>query len=154
MAQWAAIIGTKGIGKSSTSLELARLLRNRHVRVGGFVQQGYLDDLERKCYNLHRLDSAHVVPLARPMTVQQATEPDDQVSVCSLAFDQQAFALARTWIEQDLRTCPVIIIDEVSKLEAIGQGHHDAIVKALEGPPNTVVVLSIRAGPGRCSTSS
>ena len=62
---------------------------------------------------------------------------------CSFAFDLTAFARARSWIEGDVEGCDVIVIDEVSRLEAAGRGHADAIVDALAS--GRLVVLSVRA---------
>lgn len=148
MARWAAIIGGKGIGKSSTVELVASMLGQTtrgggKLQVGGFFQRGFTDELDRKCYELHRIEAPCVVALARPISIQT---PQDQVTVCSFSFNDEAFLEARNWMEQDIAVCDVVLIDEVSKLEAMGRGHHDAIVRALEARKDLVVVLSIRAG--------
>lgn len=148
MARWAAIIGGKGIGKSSTARLVVSMLGKTacggvKLQVGGFVQHGFTDELDRKCYDLHRIATPCVVALARPMSAQA---PQDKETVCSFSFNDEAFLEARSWMEHDIATCDVVLIDEVSKLEAMGKGHHDAIVQALAARKDLVVVLSIRAG--------
>lgn len=142
MARWAAIIGARGTGKSTHASHVVELLRARGVRVGGFLQMGVVDELERKSYDLHRLSTGDVLPLARPTT---GAEVEGQTTYCSFSFVDDAFERARAWLDEELGRCPVIFVDEVSKLEVSGQGHHAAIRKALAADDATVVVLCVRA---------
>ncbi len=142
MARWAAIVGARGTGKSTHATRVVELLQRRGVRVGGFFQKATEDELGRRSYDLHRLVTGEVLALARPTTGQ---ELPGHTTYCSFSFVDEAFIKACRWVEQDLGSCPVIIIDEVSKVEVSGQGHHDAIRCALAAGDDTVVVLCVRA---------
>lgn len=63
--------------------------------------------------------------------------------VCSFAFDVAALGRVRSWVERDARAADVVVIDEVSKLEAARGGHHDAVVAALAG--RALPLLCVRA---------
>lgn len=142
MARWAAIIGARGTGKSSQALAVAGMLRERSIEVGGFLQIGVMDDLGRKSYDLRRLSTGETIPLARPAS---GTEADGNTSFCSFAFVDASFAAARAWLEEEIPRCGALIVDEVSKLEVGGQGHHEAIRRALSAVEDVVVVLCVRA---------
>jgi nucleoside-triphosphatase THEP1 len=142
MARWAAIIGARGTGKSNHASTVFDLLRDRGVRVGGFLQKGVEDELGRKSYDLHRLSTGEVLPLARPTT---GKDVDGQTTHCSFAFVDDAFDTARGWLAEERGKCPILVIDEVSKIEVSGQGHYEAVRQALSGDDETVVVLCIRA---------
>ena len=142
MARWAAIVGARGTGKSTHATRVVELLERRGVRVGGFFQKATEDELGRRSYDLHRLSTGEVLPLARPTTGQ---EVPGHTTYCSFSFVDAAFKEACRWVEQDLGACPVIVIDEVSKVEVAGQGHHDSIRCALGASDDTVVVLCVRA---------
>ena len=73
-----------------------------------------------------------------------ALDRPGQTAFCSFLFRDDAFSTARDWLERDARTSDVVVIDEVSKLEASGKGHHDTIRHAL-ALNDVVVVLCIRA---------
>jgi len=142
MARWAAIIGARGTGKSSHASHVVEQLRARGLTVGGFVQVAVEDELGRRSYDLHRLSTEQVLPLARPTT---GREVEGKTTFCSFAFEDGAFAAARQWLDDDFEGCPVIVIDEVSKMEVSGQGHAAGIQKALASPYEAVVVLCVRA---------
>jgi nucleoside-triphosphatase THEP1 len=142
MARWAAIVGARGTGKSTHATRVVELLERRGVRVGGFFQKASEDELGRRSYDLHRLSTGDVLPLARPTTGQ---EVPGHTTYCSFSFVDAAFVNACRWVEQDIGACPVIVVDEVSKVEVSGQGHHDSIRCALAADDDTVVVLCVRA---------
>ncbi|HQK20168.1 MAG TPA: nucleoside-triphosphatase, partial [Polyangiaceae bacterium] len=142
MARWAAIVGARGTGKSTHANQVVHLLKRHGICVGGFFQQATEDELGRRSYDLHRLSTGEVLALARPTTGQ---ELPGHTTYCSFSFVDAAFVQARQWVEQELGSHPVIVIDEVSKVEVSGQGHHDAIRCALGASDDTVVVLCIRA---------
>lgn len=142
MARWAAISGARGTGKSTHASQIVDILRSRGVRVGGFLQKAVTDELGRRSYDLHRLSTGEILPLARPTTGE---EVPGRTTFCSFAFVDDAFVTARDWLVQERGSCPVVVIDEVSKLEVSGQGHHDSIVQALSSEDDTVVVLCARA---------
>jgi nucleoside-triphosphatase THEP1 len=141
MAHWALLVGPKGSGKSNSALELVARLRGAGLRAEGFVQVGWIDDLERKGYDLMRLRSGERVHLARPGSLEKQGEE----SFCSFLFHQEAFAIAREWTLHDAPGADVLVVDEVSKLEAAGKGHHEAIAWALGRDDVKVVMTCVRA---------
>ena len=142
MAAWALIRGDKGEGKTSQARAVAARLRERGIRVGGFVQQAVQEtDGTRVGYDLARIAGGTPIPLARRGKVPQA----GQVGFCSHVFEPSAFVQAREWLREEAPSAEVLIIDEVSRLETASQGHAAAVRFALALPATRVVVLCIRA---------
>jgi len=119
---------------------VAKALVARNVRVSGFVQEPVVENDERIGHRLRRLNRDERVPVAR-----RGGEPrsDHEESFCGYVFDRVAFDAAKRWLNEDLAACEVVVIDEVSKLEVAGRGHHDALVQALDS--GKLVVMSVRA---------
>ncbi|MBI5531068.1 MAG: DUF2478 domain-containing protein [Deltaproteobacteria bacterium] len=140
MARWALLVGPKGSGKSQDALEIVAQLREHGLRVEGFVQVGWTDELERKGHDLMRLGSGDKIHLSRP----GSTEKPGEEAFCSFVFHQAAFGVARDWTMQDAVGADVVVVDEVSKLESAGKGHHDAIAWALERADIKVVMTCVR----------
>jgi nucleoside-triphosphatase THEP1 len=142
MAAWAVITGDKGEGKSLRARAAAARLRERGLRVGGFVQQAVCEpDGTRLGYDLVRLAGGTPVPLAR-----RAQLPHDaQIGFCSHTFEPTAFAGALAWLREEADAAEVLFIDAVGKLETASGGHAAAVRFALALPAPTVVVLCIRA---------
>lgn len=141
MARWALLTGPKGSGKSTQALEVIRQLRESGLRVEGFVQAGTIDELERKGFDLLRLRNEERLHLARPGSEEKSGEE----AFCSFLFQQSAFEVACNWVLEDGPGADVIVVDEVSKLEAAGKGHHDAIVWGLGRDDVRVMMLCVRA---------
>lgn len=141
MAQWALLTGPKGCGKSMQALEIVRRLREAGLRVEGFVQAGTVDALERKGYDLVRLRNEQRLELARPGSQERPGEE----AFCSWVFRPSAFGVAREWALEDGPGADVIVVDEVSKLEAAGKGHHDVIAWGLGREDVKVMLLCVRA---------
>jgi nucleoside-triphosphatase THEP1 len=125
-------------------MRAAELLRDKGVRVGGFLQLPREDELGRKWYDLLRLSRGQKMVLAGPAS-GPAVEEVGKTSLCSFVFHDETFAAAQAWVQEDSATADVLMIDEVSKLEVGGKGHHDAVVTALGAAGASVVVLCIRA---------
>lgn len=141
MARWALLVGPKGSGKSHAALQVVAQLREAGLRVEGFVQTGWSDELERKGHDLMRLRDGARCRLSRP----GSSEAQGEEAFCSFVFQQGAFEVARGWAEQDGAGADVVVFDEVSKLEAAGKGHHDAIAWAMGRPDVGVVLTCVRA---------
>lgn len=139
MKRWALLSGARGTGKSTTARRVAEQLAARGVRVTGFVQEGVSEDGIRTGYRLRRLGSEERLTLAR---LGSETKPG-QEAFCSYVFDESAFAEARRWLAEGAKSAEILVVDEVSKLEVAGRGHHDAIVEALGG--DRLVLLAVRA---------
>lgn len=138
-ARWALVLGSKGSGKSSALDAIATGLRASRVRVAGVIQDAVTVDGQRCGYRARRVTTGEWLTIA-------STSPGDipaAEAFCGFHFAPGAFANVRAWLAQDGSDAEVVLIDEVSKLEAAGQGHHAAVVDLLEGA--ALVVLAVRA---------
>jgi len=135
MGRWALVSGPKGAGRARVLERIVALLRERGLRVGGFLQSRSDDGIR-----LTRLARDGGATLAREGKTPRAGEEE----YCSFAFDPRGFELARRWVDEDSPGCDCLVLHEVGSLEAAGRGHHDAVAAALAQPEATVI-LSVRA---------
>jgi nucleoside-triphosphatase THEP1 len=135
--RWALIAGPRGTGKSSLAWRVVEALRARGVAVGGVIQDAVEREGERTGYVARRVMTPGTAAIARRGT----PEAPGETAVCSFAFDEGAFAEVRGWLANDARPAGILVIDEVSKLEASGSGHHDAIVDSLASEALTILVV-------------
>lgn len=142
MIRWALVTGNKGDDKPARLRKVIERLEARGLSVGGVVQQPLDDQDGRSGYVARELRGEGRVALARKARASDEGDPRSQL-VCSFAFDAESLARVRGWVERDARTCDVVVIDEVSKLEVSGGGHHDSVLAALAGP--ALVLLCVRA---------
>ncbi len=140
MSKWALVSGTKGTGKSRAVNHAAEALAARGVAIAGFVQDAIEVDGERVGYQLRRLGRPDTRVLARKNATPRGPEEE---AYCSYVFDLGAFGEARAWLAADAPAARVVFVDEVSRLEIEGRGHHAAILDALAG--DALVVLSVQA---------
>ena len=126
-------------GPASQAASLAAALRSRGLDVRGFVQQPGEDGAQ----DLVRLGADERVSFA----LRGATERPGLEPFCGFAFATAAFDRAREWVESAVGHCDVLVLDEVSKLEVAGRGHHDALRLALSAasPAGALVVACVRA---------
>lgn len=140
MTIWALILGGKGTGKSTTARRVAARLEERGISVAGFVQEGIEEGGDRIGYRLRRLGRDDVLVIARRGA---ETRGPNEESFCSFVFDNDAFSAARRWLKEDAPHARALVLDEISKLEVAGKGHHDAVAAALGG--SGLTVLAVRA---------
>lgn len=141
---WALIAGGRNTGKSGTAAEVAAALAARGVTVGGVIQEAVVEEGERVGYVARRVDAPGTVKmLARRGAAPEGARPGAVHTVCSFVFDADAFAEVRRWLREAGERAEVVIVDEVSKLEVTGEGHHGAVQDALGG--RALVVLVVRA---------
>lgn len=139
MARWALISGEKGHNKSALALELVERLKAEGVRAAGFVQLRHYDESGEKGYQLLRLATGERLVLARGGV---APRDASQEAFCSYAFDNDAFARAHRWLQEDLPAAPLVVLDDISKLEVQGKGHAAALASALAQPDKVVLVCA------------
>lgn len=113
------VLGAKGAGKTTTLVEAA----HGRADVAGFVQ---VADRVRDAYTLVNLRGGAQRRIAWR-------------SEHGMQFDDAAFAAAATW----LGAGEVLVLDEIGKLEAEGEGHAEALAAALVRPAH--VVCAVRA---------
>lgn len=141
MAKVFLVYGPRGAGKTTTTLLLADALLRRGLRVGGYFQRTTSDELERHGYDLVRLrDREQRLALARP----GGTEREGESAVCSFSFSHEAFCAGLEWLKADADSSQVLVMDEISKLEARGEGHAAALRWALGLGDDKVLLLSVR----------
>lgn len=142
--RWALIAAAHGGEKTAVVGAVVDALRARGVRLGGFVQAPIDAGELRAGYEVRRLAGGPEVERVRvARTPGGAALAPTEEAFCSLVFDGAAFARADKWIEKDLSHVPVVVIDEVSKLEAAGRGHARAIERALAS--DKLTILCVRA---------
>lgn len=142
-ATWALIAGGRGGEKSRVAARVVDALRAGGLAVGGVLQDAVVEDGERVGYRARRVGHPDVsVSLARRGGAPDGARPEARREFCSLIFDDDAFAVAGAWVRESARRDDVVVVDEVSKLEAARGGHHDAIRDALAG--RALVVLVVR----------
>ncbi len=144
-SRWALLVGAKGAGKSTVAQRIAARLADRGLRVGGVVQEAVHEEGERVAYRARHVghEDQGGLLLARRGAPPAGAREGALCDFCSFVFDGDAFAAAAGWVREDSAACDVVLVDEVSKLEASGGGHHDAIRDALGG--RAIVVLVARA---------
>ncbi len=139
---WALLVGAKGGSRTARLREVIAALGARSVKVGGVVQEPIEGTDLRDGYAAREVAGTGRATLARRATPGAPDDLSAQV-ICSFAFDPDALATVRAWVERDARVADVVALDEVSKLEVARAGHHDAVVSALRGP--ALPLLSVRA---------
>lgn len=143
-ARWALITGAKGADKSGAAARVAEMLAARGIRVGGVIQSPVREGGETVAYRARRVGSpGDELLLGRRGAAPEGARAEALCEHCSFVFDLDAFAETASWIRRAAAERDVIVIDEVSKLEASGGGHHDAIRDALGA--RALVVLVVRA---------
>lgn len=149
---WALVVAAKGGKRSRAAADIADALRARGVRLGGFVQRMAEPAPGTKEISLVRLRDGRERLLARttpaaapsPTVSPAALQPAaaDEASACLIGFDPAGFAEARAWVNEDAATMDLLLLDAIGKLELSGEGHRDAVRRALSsGKP---VALAIR----------
>ena len=118
-------------GKSSLISRYIKLCRQHGIRVAGILAEGLWENNRRSGFNLVDLSSGNRVPLA----VRCAPHGRAQVS---FDFFQDGIEAGQAALEVDrCATAELIIVDEVGKLEVIGQGWAQYLPSLLELPGKT-----------------
>ncbi len=142
MARWALIAGPKRTDRSGAALEVVEALGALGVRAAGVVQLGFADAAGRRRYDLHRLATGERVTFAAE--VGDSPEPGYE-AFCHVTVRMDAFDVARRWLAEDAEGAEVLVVGDVSKLEAAGGGHDRAIARALGAEAPAVLLLCVRA---------
>ncbi|MHB8873135.1 MAG: DUF2478 domain-containing protein [Myxococcaceae bacterium] len=142
MAHWAVITYGKAVDRGAEVRELASHLRARGLSVAGFAQEKQPHPEGGALYDLVRLGKGERLRLGGTSPKPAAADTD---SKCSFSFDPAGFARAFSWLAQDAAGAQVLVLSEVSKLEAGGEGHHAALKWALALPSPKAVVFVARA---------
>lgn len=128
-----AVTGDIGSGKTSFLIALFETAEQAGLQAGGFVQKRV--DVSGKLANAY-----DIVRLRTGETKRIATRD----SSGQFVFDETAFATALAWIEDDLRTAKLIMLDEIGLIESEGRGHAKTLACLLEQTTPLVVCMSLR----------
>ena len=132
------LLGREG---AASAARVVDRLRERGLRVGGFLQVPCGPSGRLLGYDLVRLGKPDRVPLADCLSGPAPTTGQPH---CRLGFRPASLVTAFRWLQDDVSDADVLVVDGVGKLEGAGQGHFPALqwVRDLARP--MVVVLSAR----------
>ena len=132
-------------------LELVRALRRHGLCVGGFLQMPSGPALRKPLgYDLYRLSRPERVALAE----RQSLGPLDRVWCstvnkgarrgvhCELTFHGEAIERATQWLQQDMASADLVIVDGIGSLERHGKGFFPALAWARSRARGPVMVLA------------
>lgn len=132
MNPWTAIVGRGKARRREIAADVFQALRERGLRVGGFVHRPIRDEEGEKVgYDVIDLASGASVHLAH-----RSRDPD----ICEWGFHHEAFERARAWATGGALD---VVVVEVGVVEARKKGHWPTIEAVLDGPP-AVVLMCIR----------
>lgn len=118
MSPWAAIVGRTEHGKRDALQYLLSALRGRGRSVAGLLQEETAEG------------GLELVDLATHERAALARHDERSPDICSFAFDAAIIELGRRWVA---RSKGEIVLLELGKLEARGQGHWPAARDVLAG---------------------
>ena len=134
-----AVVGAQGAGKTTAVQHLCDQLRaDGHVVAGVLQPARHEGDLRVGYDLLDPSDGARFDLAARKETFGPA-------ELC-YAFDEGGWDWGADRIARARREADVLVVDELGKLEARGQGHLPALVRAVDDERCAVWVLSVREG--------
>jgi general stress protein 26/nucleoside-triphosphatase THEP1 len=128
------LVGDIGSGKTSTGLRLISLLRQADLPPGGILAPRILKGDETVGYSIIDLATNTTHPFA-------SLEPND-VRVGRYFVSNDDVALARRAIERAAGERPVVLVDEVGRLELTGGGHAPALRELLAS--SSLPILLVR----------
>ena len=123
------VTGKKQCGKSTTLLELTKLLNNSNITYGGVLTLG---DAERK---LVLLPEEQILNF-------QTTDINSSIKVGRFLIDKTNFKEAKTHLLNSTDK-KIIIIDEIGILEKDKLGFYDVVNTVLKAE-NTITILAVR----------
>ena len=135
----AAVLGEPGSGKTTRVTDLARRLEAQGSRVGGLVQPVQYKGEHRTGYHVLDLLSGQERLLASRL-------PDGRKEGgLGFRFDQESWEWAGQRLQDAMGHADILVLDEMGRLEARGEGHLPALRQALgrEGP--AAFLLAVRA---------
>jgi nucleoside-triphosphatase THEP1 len=132
-----AIVGAPRSGKTSTALEIAERLRRAGREVGGILQPAVVDGGRSVAYRVRDLATGEERTLARH---RRHTHPGE---IC-FVFDDDVWQWAADRIRDRERRLDLVVVDELGRLEARGEGHMPGLVSEAAGGERTVRLVVVR----------
>jgi len=136
--RWALVSLPPGARPGDGIAALVDALAGRGLRLAGFRQSRDLAGGRRR-YLLHRVGATDRAELGR----RGGGAGTGEHEFCNCVFRDDAFPTAHAWLAADAPGADLVVLDELSRLEATGGGHAPAIALALASP--AVSLLSVRA---------
>jgi nucleoside-triphosphatase THEP1 len=133
-----AVVGSPGSGKTTFVGELLRLLRERGLEVGGITQPALTEEDQRVGYLLRDERTGEQRAFAR-------RKPKTAEGGLGFSFDAEAWSWAAERIREARSTVDLVVVDELGRLEARGEGHLPALLARAEQEHARVLLLSVRA---------
>lgn len=129
--------------RAEQMLDLVQVLRDRGLRVGGFVQVPSGPASSKPLgYDLYRLSQPERIPLAERIVHDQRRPTGERY--CELTFHTSTLARACEWLREDVAVSDLLIVDGVGRLEERGQGLFPALAWARMQARPKMIVLSSR----------
>jgi len=129
--------------RAEQMLDLVQVLRDRGLRVGGFVQVPSGPSSSKPLgYDLYRLSQPERIPLAERILHDQRRPTGERY--CELTFHTSTLARACEWLREDVTVSDLLIVDGVGRLEERGQGLFPALAWARMQARPKMIVLSSR----------
>lgn len=134
----AAVVGSPGSGKTTRVMDLAQRLTNKGLRVGGLVQPVEYENDQRLGYGLRDVFTGEQRPLAQRL-------PEGKVAAgLGFSFDPATWIWAHERLLEAGGQAQVLVLDELGRLEARGEGHMPALLEALGSGGATALLLAVR----------
>lgn len=119
-----ALVGKKRSGKTTKIKELILKLSNKGIKTGGIIQPASDTSEMPEAYFVQDILSQERKILAKRLSKMQ--------NGFAFAFEPEAVAWAKEKIIQARQTCDILIVDEIGRLEAEGNGHMPALLESVE----------------------
>lgn len=130
-ARFVAVVGPPGAGKTTAVNALVDALVAKELTVGGVLQPPLEDeDGLRSGYDLRDLSRGTQRPFAR----RRATER-------GFDFEKDGWSWAADRLAEAKAKCDVVIVDELGRLEARGEGHLPSLAAMAESPGQAAVLI-------------
>ena len=143
-----AVTGAPGSGKTTLVGDLLRRLRERGLEVGGITQPALVEGGERVGYQLRDERTGEERLFARRSPRRGGAERRREKrgeGELGFSFDAEAWAWAAERIRRARAEADVLVVDELGRLEARGEGHLPALVERVKADRVRALVLSVRA---------
>ncbi len=131
------ITGPVGSGKTTQILKVAELLVNGGVAVGGIFSSRLMDGDSTVGYHVVDLRTGENAPFL------QLANDSDTNRIGRYTYLPEGVEWGNRMLDRDAGKVPVMVIDEVGKLELGGNGWADAVTRLVK-EHNCCLVLSVR----------
>src|SRR5512142_2420939 len=134
------IVGPPRCGKSTAITALVRLIRERHVPVGGFVTHEQRRDGRRVGFVVQGIEGAAALIAHEGL--------DGPVRVGRYGVDVAAFErVALPALRWALDAREIVVVDEIARMELASEPFRTLITEAFDGPAPVVATVHVHPHP-------